>query len=107
MGSKAETSVERDDSWRSLLSTEAVIVASSGNGTSDCVAMLVDSKEESSCESSEVGLGLLSFPRSVQVLAAVGIEAPVGVFATAVDACEWLLVPEEDKAMLGCNLPDK
>merc|ERR1711871_1366768 len=101
---EADACVERDDRRRSLLGTEAVVVARSGDGATDGVAVLVDSIGQSSDERCKVSLALGSLARGVEVLAGVGVEAPVVVLAGTVDASEWLLVPEHHQPVASSDI---
>ena len=93
-----------DDGGRGLVGAEAVGVGGAHDGGLEQAVVAIDAHQGLDDEGDEAERGLGSLAGGVEQHAGVGGEAPVAVFAAAVDAGEGLLVEQDDEAVLARHL---
>ena len=86
------------------LAAEAVGVGGAHDGGLEQAVVAIDAHQGLDDEGDEAERGLGSLAGGVEQHAGVGGEAPVAVFAAAVDAGEGLLVEQDDEAVLARHL---
>ena len=98
------TKESRDDHWRSLASSETVLVGGRGNGGTEKTAVALNSVKDRDEDKQEAVVGLRLDSGVQQVLTTVSGQGPIAVLARSVDTLERLLVEKNLELVLVRNL---
>ena len=88
-----------NNSGRSLLSTQAVVIAGGGDCGAEHILVFVDALDEGGQKQQELGVFTGSGTGLEEIFAGVCAEGPVVMLAGAVHACEGLLVQQADQTV--------